>query len=64
MPSEAILDLAQCGELKQTLAARPPRMVHGTATVLTVMLGAAVVWSALTPVDLVVKAPGKVRPKT
>ncbi len=30
MRGETILDLAECGEFRQALQARPPRVVHGT----------------------------------
>jgi multidrug resistance efflux pump len=62
MRSEVIRDLADCTEFRQTLEARPPRFVRGSIVLLAVLLGAAVVWAALTEVDLVVRAPGRVRP--
>src|SRR5262249_45289090 len=49
-------------EFRQTLQARPPRIVHGTAALLALLLGTALVWSAVTEADLVVRAPGLVRP--
>ncbi len=64
MRNDGIVDLAECTDLKQTLASRPPRIVHGTAALLTALLGAAVAWAAVTEVDRIVKAPGKVRPMT
>jgi multidrug resistance efflux pump len=57
-----VLDLADCTEFRQALAARPPGVVHGTALLLVALLGAALCWSALTRADLVVRAPGRVRP--
>jgi multidrug resistance efflux pump len=62
MRSQAILDLSECTDYAQALRDRPPRAVHGTALVLTALLGAALLWAALTPADLVVRAEGKVRP--
>jgi multidrug resistance efflux pump len=64
MRKDLILDLADCTEFRQTLLARPPRIVHGTAVLLALLLGAALVWAALTRADLVVRAPGRVRPVT
>src|SRR5215510_3338424 len=55
-------DLAQCSEFRQTLLARPPAVVHGTALLLAALLGAALGWAALTKADLVVRASGRVRP--
>jgi multidrug resistance efflux pump len=57
-----VLDLADCTEFRQALAARPPGVVHGAALLLVALLGAALGWSALTRADLVVRAPGRVRP--
>src|SRR5262249_5919344 len=55
-------DLAQCSEFRQTLLARPPAVVHGTALLLAALLGTALGWAALTEADLVVRAGGRVRP--
>jgi HlyD family type I secretion membrane fusion protein len=60
--NDGILDLAECTTFRQTLLARPPRIVHGTAMLLAGLLGAALAWAALTPADLVVRAGGRVRP--
>jgi multidrug resistance efflux pump len=57
-----VLDLADCTEFRQSLLARPPRAVHGTVWLAVSLLAAAVGWMALTDADLVVRAPGRVRP--
>ena len=62
MPRGLIVDLADCSEFRQTLAARPPRIVHGTALLLLILLAAAVTWAALVEANLVVRAAGRVRP--
>jgi multidrug efflux pump subunit AcrA (membrane-fusion protein) len=62
MSTDATLSLPDCLEFRQTLMARPPALVHGSAALLTVLVAAALAWAALTPVDLVVRAPGRVRP--
>jgi multidrug efflux pump subunit AcrA (membrane-fusion protein) len=64
MSSALVRDLADCSEFRQTLLARPPALVHGTAILLIGLLGTALVWLALTQADLVVRAPGHVRPVT
>jgi multidrug resistance efflux pump len=64
MHNEKIWDLAECTEFRQTLQASPPSIVHGTVMLLATLLGAVLVWSALTQADLVVRAPGRVRPVT
>jgi HlyD family secretion protein len=56
------VDLADCSEFRQTVAARPPRIVHGAVLLLVTLLTAAVVWSALVKANLVVRAAGRVRP--
>lgn len=56
------LELADCSTFRQTLLARPPRLVHATALLLVALLGTAGTWSALTSADLVVRARGRVRP--
>jgi multidrug resistance efflux pump len=62
MRKDLVLDLADCTEFRQTLLARPPRIVHGTVFLLVLVLTAALLWSALTRADLVVRAAGRVRP--
>jgi hemolysin D len=62
MPRETILQLDDCSELRQTLAARPPRIVHGTALLMACLLVAVLVWSALVKANLVVRASGRIRP--
>jgi len=64
MRDDGVLDLADCTEFRQTLQARPPRIVHGAVTLLAGLVGAAVAWAALTPAELVVRAAGRVRPVT
>ena len=62
MHNALVLDLADCTEFRQTLLARPPKIVHGTAGLLVVLLAAALAWAAATQANLVVRAPGRVRP--
>ena len=64
MPHELIQEVTDVTEFRLTIQARPPGIVHGTVLVLTALLGAALVWLAATPADLVVRAPGRVRPVT
>jgi HlyD family secretion protein len=56
------IDLSDCSEFRQTLMARPPRIVHGTTLLLIALLAAALAWSALVQANLVVRAQGRVRP--
>jgi len=60
----AVANLADCSEFRQTLAARPHRMVHGTALLLGCVLLSAFGWAAVTKANLVVLAQGRVRPET
>lgn len=62
MARALISDLADCSEFRQTVAAKPPRIVHGTAILMIALLIAAVTWAALVKANLVVKAMGRVRP--
>src|SRR5262249_8492786 len=64
MHHERIQEVTDVTEFRLTIQARPPRIVHGTTMVLTALLGAALVWLAATPADLVVRATGRVRPVT
>ena len=64
MRNDLMQDLADATEFRLTLQARPPRIVHGTLLLLAALLGAALVWSAVTQADLVVRAAGRVRPVT
>ena len=61
MPRGHIVDLAECSTFRQTLAAQPPRIIHGTALLLMALLAAALAWAALTKANLVVRAAGRVR---
>lgn len=62
MQREQMIDLDDCSEFRQTLQARPPRIVHGTILLLVLLIIAAAVWSSATTASLVVRAPGRVRP--
>jgi multidrug resistance efflux pump len=64
MRNALVSDLADCSEFRQTLLARPPAFVHASAALLAALLGAALVWLAVTQADLVVRAPGRIRPVT
>ncbi len=64
MRNSPIADLSECTEFRQTIQARPPRVVFGTMILLVVLLAAAVIWAAVTKADLVVVAQGRVRPMT
>jgi multidrug resistance efflux pump len=64
MPQSSLPDLAQCSQFRQTLQARPPRIVHGAAFLVIALLAAALAWAALTRADLVVRAAGRMRPVT
>ncbi len=54
-------NLAECTQFRQALAARPPRLVHGAALLMTALLATALAWAALTQARLVVLAQGRVR---
>src|SRR5262245_49389986 len=62
--SDTFADLAECSAFRQTLLARPPGIIHGTAGLLGLLLGTAVLWSAVTEADLVVRVGGRVRPRS
>jgi multidrug efflux pump subunit AcrA (membrane-fusion protein) len=64
MRNDMIWDLAECTEFRQTLQCRAPRVVHGTAVLLGTLLATGLVWAAVTRADLVVRAPGRIRPVT
>jgi multidrug efflux pump subunit AcrA (membrane-fusion protein) len=56
------LDLADCSEFRALVATRPPRLVHGAAALLVLLIASALGWAALTQASLVVRAPGRIRP--
>lgn len=62
MSRAVVRDLADCSAFRVTLQARPPRLLHGTALLLAGLLAAGVTWLAVTDANLVVKAPGRMRP--
>ncbi len=59
---QTVFDINQCSEFRQTLDANPPAAVHATTLLLSLLIGIAVAWSALTQADLVVVARGRIRP--
>src|SRR5262245_31210500 len=56
------INLADCLEFRQTLQARPPRVVHGAVLLLVVLMVAAGIWMTFTKADLVVRGVGRIRP--
>jgi HlyD family type I secretion membrane fusion protein len=62
MSQTITVDLADCSQFRQTVAARPPRVVHGAVILLLGLLAAAVTWAGLVKANLVVRSPGRVRP--
>ena len=57
-----IRNLADGREFYLLLQAKPPRVVHWSAVLSVAMLITGLVWAGATRVDLVVRAPGRVRP--
>ena len=64
MRSDLCLDLSECTEFRQRLMARPPRVVHGTLLLLVALVGSGAAWATLTEADVIVRAPGRIRPLT
>jgi len=62
MRKHDILDLTECSEFRQLVDARPPRFVHATVYLMLSLTAAAIGWARLTTAELVVRAPGRVRP--
>jgi multidrug resistance efflux pump len=56
------VDLGDCTEFRSLVEARPPRLAHGAAGLLVLLLASAAAWAALTRASLVVRAPGRIRP--
>jgi multidrug resistance efflux pump len=64
MRDEQLPDLTDCTEFRQTLLARPPALARGVMILLVTLLVTALLWTALTEADLVVRTVGHVRPVT
>jgi HlyD family secretion protein len=64
MHHELMREVMDVTEFRLALQARPPAIVHGTVLILTALLASVLLWLAATPADLVVRAPGRVRPVT
>jgi hemolysin D len=62
MSQSLIVDLADCSQFRQTVAARPPRIVHGAVVLLLSLIAAAITWAFLVQANLVVRSAGRVRP--
>ena len=58
-----ISEITQCTEFRQTIAARPPKIIHGAVLILSLLLICSLGWAAWTQVNLVVLAKGRIRPK-
>jgi multidrug resistance efflux pump len=57
-----IRHLSDYSEIRQTIAARPPKLLRGSVVVVLALLVAGVIWAALTKSDLTVSAVGRIRP--
>jgi multidrug resistance efflux pump len=62
MPAAYEIDLRNCGPLRLAIEARPPRWLDGTFAAITALVLAALAWSWLCRIELVVEAPGRLRP--
>jgi HlyD family secretion protein len=56
------MTLRDCTMFRATVEAQPPFVAHAGALLCLLTVVVAVAWTALTPVDLVVRATGRVRP--
>lgn len=61
---ETYIPLSDNTRIRQVLAAQPPRIVHGTFYLFVALLVCMLIWSTFSRIDLIVKAPGRIRPKT
>ncbi|MBA4106399.1 MAG: hypothetical protein C0485_11630 [Pirellula sp.] len=61
MPAAITTTLNDCTAYRETIAAQPPRIAHLGVILCVTTLAAGLIWAALTPVDLVVRADGVVR---
>jgi multidrug resistance efflux pump len=59
---DRIVDLRDVSEFRQTLEARPPGIVHGTALICLLLVGSVITWAGLTDANVVVRAAARVRP--
>ncbi len=64
MQTEPVAVITDCTHFRQVLQARTPVVVHGTLTLLVILLASAFSWAALTRANLVVRGQGRVRPVT
>jgi hemolysin D len=62
MPRTFMRDLAEGTEFYLLLQAKPPRVLHWSAGLSVALLSVGLLWAATTRVNLVVRAPGRVRP--
>lgn len=63
MNNAPVANLSDCSQFRQTLLAKPPAIVHGTAILLVILVVVAVAWASITQANLVIQAPGRVRPE-
>lgn len=62
MSSPTLIEFSECTEFGQTLRRRPTVFVHLVICLLALLVGSVVAWAALTKVNLIVVAHGRVRP--
>jgi len=62
MAATESITLRDCTTFRQTVEAQPPWAAHAGAMLCALTVLIAIGWAALTPVDLVVRAAGRVRP--
>ena len=62
MRANDTITLRDCTRFRETIEAQPPAVAHLGVMLCVVTLAAALAWAALTPVDLVVRGTGRVRP--
>jgi hemolysin D len=64
MQTELVPVISDCTTFRQVLQARTPVVVHGTLTLLVILLASVCLWAGLTRANLVVRGQGRVRPVT
>lgn len=64
MKTHRLYELKDCAQLARAVPRTPSIAVFGTISILVALVATAVVWTALAEVDLVVRAPARVRARS
>ncbi len=61
--SEVLVDLERDGEAAEIILGKPPRFVHFSIVLIVALILTGIIWAYFSKIDIVITAPGSVRPQ-